>query len=367
MTKALTFREGCAWGRVVLVILAPLLLAACAAEDEPEAPAARPVLSVVARAAPSFESGFAGTVQPQVSTPLGFRAIGRLVARDAEVGDLVKQGQRLAAIDPTAMELAVRSAEADLVSARAQLVDAEAAAQRAQVLKAGNAASQSALEQADLARAAADAGVMKAEAALSKAREHLSYAEISADYDAVVTAVEAEVGQVVSAGETVMTIARPDLRDAVVDVPLSAGTVAAGEAFTVSLQIDPRVSVSGTVREVSPQADPATRTFRVRITLAQPPENFRLGATITARRAGGEEGAIRLPLTALREEAGKSFVFAVDEARGVVARREIAVAARGEVDFTVESGVEEGMRIVSAGVGELQDGQKIRLGGGESR
>lgn len=357
-----------ALGAVLGAVLAPLLfLAACAEEKAEAPPPVRPVLSVVARATDRADAGFAGTVQPQVSTPMGFRAFGRLVARDVEVGDLVGKGERLAAIDPTAMELSVRAAEADLAGARAQLVDAQAAAERARVLRAGDAVSQSTLERADLSLASAEAAVAKAEAALAKAREQLSYSVMAADYDAVVTSVDAEVGQVVSAGETVLTIARPDLRDAVVDVPLSAGTVSVGEAFSVALQTDPSVTVTGTAREVAPQADPLTRTFRVRIALADAPENFRLGTTITAHRRQPQEKTLVLPLTALVEADGRSFVFVVDEAAETVARREVTVAARHETGFSPASGVEEGERVVTAGVRELKDGQKVKLGGGAGR
>lgn len=351
-----------------LFFLAPLLLLAACSEDKAEAPPPpRPVLSVVARAVDRTEAGFAGTVQPQVSTPMGFRTLGRLVARDAEVGDLVKQGQRLAAIDPTSMEFALRAAEADLASARAQFVDAQSAADRTRVLRAGDATSQSMVERADLSRASAEAAVAKAEAALAKAREHLSYTTISADYDAVVTSVDAEVGQVISPGETVLTIARPDLRDAVVDVPLSAGTVSVGDAYTVALQIDPTVTVPGTAREVSPQADPLTRTFRVRIALTDAPENFRLGTTITAHPVRTLAKTVSLPRAALLEEGGKTYVFVVDEAAGTVRKREIAVASTDGAAFVPSSGVEDGDRVVTAGVHELQDGQTVKLPGGESR
>lgn len=349
-------------------ILAPVfLLAACSEEKADAPPPVRPVLSVVARATDHAEAGFAGTVQPQVSTPMGFRTLGRLVARDVQVGDMVKQGQRLAAIDPTSMTLALQAAEADLASARAQLVDAEATAERVKVLRAGDATSQSMVERADLGRASAQAAMAKAEAALSKAREHLSYTTISADYDAVVTSVDAEVGQVISAGETVLTIARPDLRDAVVDVPLSAGTVPMGDTFAVSLQIDPAVSVMGTVREVSPQADPLTRTFRVRIALSDAPENFRLGTTITARPGHALAKTITLPLAALLDDGGKAAVFVVDEATATVHRQDITIAARDELGFIPASGVSDGMRVVTAGIHELQDGQKVKLSGDEAR
>lgn len=344
---------------VLLIVLAAL--AGCEKEDEAKAPVVRPVLSVIAEARQTGITGFAGTVQPQIETELSFRVIGRLVARDVNVGDLVKKDQRLAAIDPTAMELAVRSATADLDSARAQLVNASTSAERLRILRRTNTAPQAMLENAEQALSAAQADVLKGEAALSKAREQLSYTEIKADFDAVVTATSAEIGQVVAAGQTVATIARPDLRDAVVDMPLEVGSITIGAPFTVALQIDPATTVAGKVREISPQADPSTRTYRVRIALDNAPASFRLGTTITAYPADGSTTAMELPLSALLTKDGKSFVWVVDEKATTVASHEIKVAQQTDKSFLVGDGIEPGTRVVTAGVHSLSEGQAVRI------
>src|SRR5262245_15211596 len=194
-------------------------LAGCAAESAvPPAPV-RPVLSVVVTPRTGRSLGFAGTVEPRYRASLGFKVLGRIIARDANVGDVVKQGARLAAIDPLALQFAVRAAEADLASARAQFANAEAVEGRQRTLRQQGAATDATLDAAQQARDAGAAGVARAEAALAKAQEQLRDAELRADFDGVITAVDAEIGQVVSPGQSVLTLARPDVREAVVDIP----------------------------------------------------------------------------------------------------------------------------------------------------
>jgi RND family efflux transporter MFP subunit len=148
---------------------------------------------------------------------------------------------------------------------------------------------------------------------LTKAIEQLGYAQVKADFAGVVTAVSAEVGQVVSPGQSVVTVARPDVREAVVDigadfpVPLTVGL-----PFTVSLQLLPAVQVQGQIREIAPQADSVTRMRRVRIALNDPPESFRLGSTITARLSDGHSSVLRVPASAVLKQGAETFVWVID-------------------------------------------------------
>ena len=259
------------------------LLAACQEEHHAEAPAPRPVLTVVAAPQTARTVGFAGTVEPRYKSDLGFRVLGRVISRDVNVSDVVRKGQRLATLDPLTYQLAVRSAQADLVSATARLENAAATESRQRTLLQQNITTQAQYDAAKQARESAEAGVTSARANLDKAEEQLGYAELRAEFDGVVTATEAELGQVVQPGQTVVSVARPDIREAVVDLPESIGRdLRPGARFDIALQVDPSVRAAGSVREIAPQADPATRTRRVRITLDNPPESFRLGTTITA-------------------------------------------------------------------------------------
>jgi len=350
------------------LIFAPftlLMLAGCQEKAEEVPPPIRPVLSQIAALQRLPGSSFAGTVQPKVQTAFGPRVAGLLVARDVDTGDTVSRGQLLAALDPTALELAVGSARADLANAEATLANAVSVEQRTRALFKAGTETQAAVESAEQTSAAAQASVVQSGAALSKAEEQLSYSRITAAFDGVVTQTGAEVGQVVAAGASVVTVARPDDRDAVVDVPDGSALLPVGTPFSVSLQINPGMTVNGKVREIAPAADAATRTRRVKIALENPPESFRLGTTITASLKEAVVEQMVLPATAILSRDGKSYVWVVDEGEGTVKTREVVTGAEAGGGVVVTSGVEAGMRVVTAGVHGLKEGQKVKFEDGE--
>jgi RND family efflux transporter MFP subunit len=291
--------------------------------------------------------------------------LGRLVARDVEVGDLVKEGVTIASIDPTALDLAVQAARADLSSAEAQYSNAAASEERQRLLLAAGNTSQAAYDSAKQAAKSSEANVNRAKAALAKAEEQLGYARLFSDFDGVVTAVGAEIGETVSAGQPVVTVARADSREAVVDIPdqIAVG-LATGEAFDVMLQSLASIRAKGMVREVAPQSDASTRSRRVRLTLENPPPAFRLGSTVTAIRQDAAASAIVLPLSALLEKDGKELVWVVDPQALTVATRPIRPASKSAGNFTVADGLEAGTLVVTAGVHSLAEGQRVKLLGG---
>ncbi|MBP1861314.1 efflux RND transporter periplasmic adaptor subunit [Rhizobium herbae] len=355
--------------RVSLALLfAPftlLMLAGCQEKEEQAAPVIRPVLSQIAVLRPLPGSSFAGTVQPKVQTVFGPRVTGLLVARDVDTGDTVSRGQLLAALDPTALELAVGSARADLANKEATLANAVSVEQRTRALLKAGTETQAAVESAEQSTAAAQASVVQSRATLSKATEQLSYTQITAAFDGIVTETGAEVGQVVAAGASVVTVARPDDRDAVVDIPDGNALLPVGTPFLVSLQINPAMTVVGKVREIAPAADAATRTRRVKIALENPPESFRLGTTITALLKEAAVEQMVLPATAILSRDGKSFVWVVDEGDGTVKAREVVTGAEAGGNILISSGVDPGMRVVTAGVHSLKDGEKVKFEDGE--
>ena len=345
---------------LAMAVLAAMTLAGCNKEEETAAPP-RPVLSVVVTPTALPGTRFAGTVQARVQAALGSRVAGRLVSRGVHVGDLVKKGDVLAVLDATAYELAVRSARAELSSAEATLASAVATEERQKTLLQSNAAAKAAVESAEQSREAADAGLIRARTALVKAEEQLSYTQILAEFDGVVVATGAEVGQTVSPGEAIVTVARPDERDAVVDIPETAEAIAIGSRFTVSLQINPAITVKGSVREVAPSADAVTRTRRVKIALENPPETVRLGTTITAELEGPDLTAIMVPETAVLQKDGKPHVWLVDADKGEVHLAPVETGAAVGRYLPVASGLKDGDRVVTAGVNSLEEGQKIKI------
>jgi RND family efflux transporter MFP subunit len=345
---------------IASTIAAALAVAGCKQEAKTPEPV-RPVLSTVIEPAASGSTAAIGTVQPRYETNLSFRVLGRLIARPVNVGDLVSEGQTVAAIDPTALELAVQSAKADLSKAEALLENAIGTEERKRILIKTDATTKQMVDDAEQVRAGAQGSTARARANLAKSIEQFGYAQVKADFAGVVTAVSAEVGQVVSPGQSIVTVARPDVREAVVDigadfpVPLTVGL-----PFTVSLQLLPADQVQGQIREIAPQADSVTRMRRVRIALNDPPESFRLGSTITARLSKAYIRILRVPPSAVLKKGAETFVWVVDEPTSTVSLRKVDLS-EDEGGIRVTGGLTAGTRIATAGIHSLEQGQQVRI------
>jgi RND family efflux transporter MFP subunit len=205
---------------------------------------------------------------------------------------------------------------------------------------------------------------VQAQTTLDKSNEDLSYAQLLATFDGVVTATSVEVGQVVSAGESVLTVAMPGERDAVIDIPEGELIPAIGDAYSILLQINPSITSAGVVREVAPTADAATRTRRVKIALQNPPDAFRIGTTITAIRQARDIKKLFVPASAVLNQDGKTLVWIVDEKAETVRSQEVKLRDKTSAHPEVVSGLEPGTRVVIAGVHSLKEGQKIKVEGG---
>lgn len=349
---------------VVILLGSSLLLSACEGQKEEQAKAPRPVVSVVASPTRANALPITGTIEPRTKTDLGFRILGRIATRIVDVGDLVREGDVIALLDPLALQLAVRTAQSDLSNAEVQLANAITTEIRQRMLARSRSGTEAALEEAEQARQTAEASVAKAQASLDKAEEQLGYATLRAEFDGVVTATSAEIGQVVSAGQSVVTMARPQERDAVVDIPQwAADRLKTGDRFDVFLQLDADVLATGVVREIAPAADSATRTSRTKIGLTDPPETFRLGSVVTVFAASGQQSEIRIPTSAVLEKHGRNAVWVVDPAKKTVALRQVETSASSVQNGTtaITEGIAAGERIVVAGVNKLTDGQSIRI------
>jgi RND family efflux transporter MFP subunit len=336
-----------------------LALAGCQQEAKAPEPT-RPVQSMLLEADHSADTVAVGVIEPRYKTNLGFRVLGRLTSRPVYVGDLVNEGQTIGTIDATALELAVRAAKGQLAKAEAQFATVRATEERQRTLITTDATTKQTLDNAEQARAGGEATVAREQANLTKAMEQLGYSQIKADFAGVVTAIGAEVGQVVSPGQTVVTIARPDVREAVVDIgedfplPLEVGL-----PFTVALQLLPAVQVRGTIREIAPQADAVTRLRRVRIALDNPPDSFRLGATVTAKLDRAQSRALHVPASALLAKEGANFVWVVDQTANTASLQKVDVVA-DPAGLRVVGGLASGARVVTAGIHSLKQGQQVR-------
>ncbi|WNW12393.1 efflux RND transporter periplasmic adaptor subunit [Pseudomonas sp. DTU_2021_1001937_2_SI_NGA_ILE_001] len=345
-----------------MLLLCAALLAACG-KDEPPAEVVRPVVSVRAEAESQADFGrFAGNIQARYQSVLGFRVPGRIAQRALDVGSEVQQGQLLARLDPTDQQNTLRNRESDQARVEAQYINAQANARRQQMLFDRGVGAQAQLDNALTDLKTSQSSLDQARAAAQQARDQLSYSELRADHDALITEWKAEVGQVVTAGQEVVTLARPDVKEAVIDLPADLlDQLPPDVRFIVASQLDPSVSTAATLREIEPQPDPSTRTRRARLTLAEQPPALRLGTAISVTLTSPITPRVRLPLNALQQADGQSRVWVVDAASQTVNPRPVQVVSRDDDSFLLRDGVKPGEQVVSAGVNSLKPGQKVKI------
>ncbi|MDB5850842.1 MAG: efflux transporter periplasmic adaptor subunit [Rhodoferax sp.] len=348
-------------------LAAALLMAGC---TKP-APEAEPIRSVkvqaVATSTLQTRLEFAGEVRARVESRLGFRVAGKMVRRQAELGARVKVGQVLAQLDPQDYRLANDAAQAQVAAAVTNRDLAAADYKRYKELRDQNFISGAELERRDSTFKAAQAQFDQAKAQSSSQGNQAAYTRLVADVAGVVTAIEAEPGQVVSAGMTVLRIAQDGPRDVVFTVPedkVAAATV--GSPVEVRLWASNTV-LSGTVREVAASADPVTRTFQVKVAI-DGPDAPSLGTTVTVLpKALSHEGmpVIKLPTSALRQEGNTNVtstaVWVLEPSTMTVRSQPVVVATADGNDAVIGSGLTPGMLVVTAGVHVLSPGQKVRI------
>lgn len=330
-------------------VLAALAVAACSKPQTPAQPLRTVRVVKVEDAAAPARLTFPGEVRARHESRLAFRLGGKIVERRVDVGDRVKRGQVLARLDAQDASLNATQAEA----ARAL---AEAEAKRYRELRAKNFVSQAVLDAKEtaLATAAAQAGM---------ARNQAAYTTLTAERDGVVTAVEAEAGQVVAAGQTVLRVAEDGEREIAIAVPeADVEQVRSAGGFTVTLNSLPGRSWNGRLRELSPSADPATRTFAARIAVPEADASVRLGmsARVEAKVSRGDTAPV-LPLSAFFTRDDAAHVWVVDPATQTVALTKVETDGVAGNALRVKAGLAPGQLVVIAGASLLEPGQKVRL------
>ena len=343
---------------------AALLLSACQPAPEKVEPV-RPVLTktLVLETAPT--SQFAGKIAPRYETDLSFQTFGRVTERLVEVGDFVEPGQRIAQLDATTQQLAIRTAQANLSKAQAQLDNLLAVEQRQRSLLDLGTISETVFESAAQASRSGESALAQAKAQLDKANEQLGYATLRADTASLVTAVSAEPGQTVSVGQTVATVVRPESREAVIYVAeVEAGKLQVGDRFSIVKQLDPTSRATGAIREISPQADPSARTVEVRIALTEGIAALKLGSTILATPIEALVDQLVVPASSVVQQASGAYVWVVDPATDTVVRRPVDITPRDAATVRVVAGMHVGDIVVVAGAHSLKDGQPVRVSKG---
>ena len=345
----------------MLVLLAGAL-AACGAKDKPTEPV-RPVqLTQVKLGGTNATAVFAGEVKPRYEADLGFRIGGKLVERYVDMGARVKKGQPLARIDPADVGLQADAAKAQVAATETEWKFAQAEYDRYQGLLKEKFISASAL---DAKRNTLDANRAKfeqAKANLAVAQNQASYATLVASDDGVITAVNADSGQVVTAGQPVFKLARAEQREVAISVPENRiGELTGAKQLVVALWADPKKRYPATVREVSPSVDAVTRTFAVRVSIANPDPAVQWGMTANVGVLGdGAPNSAVLPATSIYQQDGKPAVWRFDPATKQVNLTPVTIGQYREDGIVVTSGLREGDWIVAAGVHKLLPGQAVR-------
>jgi RND family efflux transporter MFP subunit len=344
------------------LLLPVALTAACSGKETPPEPL-RPVLTQVIGSSTASATGnqYSGEVRARVESQLAFRTAGKVTERLVNAGSAVQPGQVLAQLDPSdnALNAGAAQAQADL---------AEAEARRYRELRSKNFVSQAALD-------ARETTLKSARAQAALAGNQKAYTVLKADQPGVIAQVLAEVGQVVTAGQPVFRFSRLDSLEVAIAIPESRiAAYKVGDSASVTLWSGDEkaagatattvsATLPGRIRELSQVADSATRTYAARVSIGEASGALRLGMTATVRFDGKPGGGVKVPLGAIFQQgAGKPAVWVVSPEQTVILRP-VTVKAWQEDAALLESGVQQGERIVIAGVHKLTAGEKIRVAG----
>ncbi|MFC5547189.1 efflux RND transporter periplasmic adaptor subunit [Massilia aerilata] len=349
--------------KLIAAALTLSLLAACSKEAPPPEDV-RPVRAItLAAGSVRASTEFSGDVRPRYESRLGFRVGGKISARKVDVGSSISKGTLLMQLDPQDLRLGQAQAQASLRAAQTNADLARAELKRYQDLRSQNFVSQAVLDQKVAAARSSQSSVEAARAQLREQANQTGYASLVSDTDGVVTGIDAEVGQVVQAGTPVVRVARTDEKEVVIGVPEDqVDELRHAAEVKVRLWADPNRSIAGKIREVSPVADPATRTYTVKVSIPAS-EDVRLGMTAVVdivQQSGNAAGSqLRAPLSSLVQNKGGSSVWVIEN--DAVKLQPVQVGGMAGNDVLLTGGVRPGQAIVTAGVNLLKPGQKVRI------
>jgi RND family efflux transporter MFP subunit len=346
----------------VSLVLVALLAASCG-KEVPRTEDVRPVRTITLAPTPVVDvAELPGEVRPRVESRVGFQVGGRINSRRVELGQRVRQGDVLATLDPADFKLSAAAAAAQLNAARVDRDQQRADMKRFDDLHRQGFISGAELERRRAQLDAAEARYAQAAALADVSTNQTAYATLRAPAAGLISAIDAEAGQVVASGQSVVRIALTGDKEVAIAIP---------EARLEPLRRVPEVGVAlwangaelkGRIREIAPIADPATRTYTARVTLIDPPPDVALGMTATVRFATPPSPPIlAVPLTALLREGDATFLWRLDRQAMTVEQVKVAVAGVADNAVILGSGVQAGDTIVTAGVHLLKPGQKVRL------
>lgn len=350
------------WRTPTALLVAALTLAGCKSEA-PTAEAPQPVRVMAAKSEPlGSSSSYVGVVRARYESDLGFRVAGKIVERLVNVGDKVAAGQVLARLDVTDLELAREANEAELTAARSSQQQALAAEVRARDLLTRGHISQAVYDQRKSALDEANGRVERSERNVEISRNQASYTTLKAEDAGIVTALPVEVGQVVAAGQLVVRLARDGEREALVAIPETRVAEIKAASSEIELWADTKRRYPARLREISPQADAASRTYQARFTILEADTSVALGMTATViAQASDRTQGVRVPASAILNDGRGASVWIVDASGSRVIRRPVSIKSFGQQHVLVSDGLKDGERLVTLGVHILDEGRPVRI------
>jgi membrane fusion protein, multidrug efflux system len=350
------------FSRFLLPVIAAAVLGACNRDIRPTV-AAQPVIAERLNATSTTPAEeYSGAVHARYESALAFRVPGKIVARDVTLGETVHRGELLARLDGTDAALERDAAQAALTAARSNLQTAQADLARYERLVSIGAISRSAYDHQRDQVAATQATYQQAQRQYELRDNQLRYTDLRADHDGVITTVDAEAGQVVAEGQTVVSLAWSDGREVYIDVPENRiGEFSGARRISVSLWGADR-TYPGTVREKSASADPATRTFLVKVAILGPGPEVRLGMTAGVKvEDAADPTELLIPMTALYHRGAETAVWVVDPRTGKLALAPVRVERYSDDGVVIGAGVSAGEEVVLKGVNELYQGELVQV------
>ncbi|MEY9559795.1 efflux RND transporter periplasmic adaptor subunit [Sinorhizobium fredii] len=351
------------FAQVLAVVALTVTVSGCSEEKAETKEIIRPVKVVeIAGTGEARRLDYAGSVRARTEMNLGFRVGGKITERLVNVGDRVKPGDRLARIDPTDYQLAVESAEATLFAAEKQVQTTSLTKERAAQLFTRSFSSKAELDQATLLYDQAISTRDAAASSLSQAKNQVAYADLKSDQSGIVTAINADVGQVVGTGTPVVTVAVDGEKEIEVAVPeLDIAEFKPGKAVSARFWSNDMLTLDGQVREVSGSADRQSRTFAVRISLPNDPRVL-LGMTATIEAAAASsESLVSIPLSTLAQKDGNDIVWVVDRSASTVHARPVRLADYAGDQVRIAEGLRSGDLVVAAGTQFMAEDLKVKL------
>ena len=338
-----------------------VLLTACGKERPTEPLSPRVYVQQVSTREFAPPIQLSGDIQARVETQLSFRVGGKIIERKVDVGDHIQANQVLARLDPKDLKIQVETAQASVNAQQAQVVQTRAAFIRQQKLLPKGYTSQSEYDAANAARLSAQSALTAAQAQLANAREQLSYSQLQAEAPGVITARQAEVGQVVQATMPIFTLARDGARDAVFNVyeslfiePPKNPTV------QVTLLSNPAIKVNGQIREITPTVSAQSGTLQIKVQLDALPKGMDLGSIVSVNLTPPPSRSIELPWSALTKDISEPAVWIADE-QSIVRLQRVKVGRYLTGSVIVSEGLKDGVKFVVAGGQLLHPGMKVEV------